>query len=371
MLMVSRPKIISIVGARPQFIKLAPFARALAQKCRHRIVHTGQHFDSAMSGVFFDQLNIPRADINLEIHGGGHGAMTGRMMVQLEKVLIGESPDLVIVYGDTNSTLAGALTASKLSIPIAHVEAGMRSFVPNMPEEINRRVADHVAQLHFCPTPASVANLKQEGIRKGVSLTGDLMYEQLHDSRKLVSQNRAILEKHGLKQRQYCLLTAHRAGNVDDPSRLAKLVELIAGISLPVLFPLHPRTKSRLKQFKLTKRFQSVGNLIVVTPMNYLDLLTSARFARAVLTDSGGLQKEALFLGTPVLTLRAETEWVETVGKGNHLVDLDAEATARVLSRKVKVRPIDYRIRDRRSGRGQRPSKVMADHILNFLEVKK
>jgi UDP-N-acetylglucosamine 2-epimerase len=216
-----------------------------------------------------------------------------------------------------------------------------------------------------------VANLKAEGITKGVSLTGDLMYEQLYDSRTQIARNRSILSKLGLQRKAYCLLTAHRAGNVDDSTRLARLVDLIAAIDLPVLFPLHPRTKSRLREFKLTKRFESLDNLIAVAPLNYLDLLTAAKYARRVLTDSGGLQKEALFLGTPVLTLRAETEWVETIGKGNHLVDLDARRVSNLLSRDLKTKPIDYRIRDRKSGQALRPSNMMTEQILRYPGVKK
>jgi UDP-GlcNAc3NAcA epimerase len=371
MAMAPRLKIISVVGARPQFIKLAPFARAVPRQLIHRIIHTGQHFDSIMSSVFFEQLKIPEADVNLGVHGGEHGAMTGRMMASLERVLIDERPDLVIVYGDTNSTLAGALTAAKLKIPVAHVEAGMRSFVMHMPEEINRRIADHVAQLNLCATPVAVRNLKNEGLSKGVHLTGDLMYEQLHDSRSAINGNREILAEFGLQVKEYCLLTAHRAGNVDDPARLTKLVELIESVDMPVLLPLHPRTKERLRQNKLERRCQKIRHLKIHPPLTYFDLLTVAKFARAVLTDSGGLQKEALFLGTPVLTLRAETEWTETLKWGNYLVDLDARRATQLLGQKLKVKQVDYRIQTEGSERPVRPSQVMLSCITDYLRGKK
>ncbi len=369
--MASHLKIISIVGARPQFVKLAPFARAVPRQLIHRIIHTGQHFDRAMSSVFFHQLQIPEADINLGVHGGEHGAMTGRMMASLESVLIDERPNLVIVYGDTNSTLAGALTAAKLKIPVAHVEAGMRSFVAHMPEEINRRIADHVAQLNLCATPVAVRNLRNEGLNEGVTLTGDLMYEQLHDSGSAINRNREALEKFGLEAKGYYLLTAHRAGNVDSADRLKKLLDIIEGVDLPVLLPLHPRTKSRLSEHKLDKRCEQIEHLNIQPPLNYFDLLTVAKFARAVLTDSGGLQKEALFLGTPVLTLRAETEWTETLKWGNHLVDLDVDAVTKLLSQKLEVRSIDYHVRVSDTARPERPSKIMLSCVIEYLRGKK
>ncbi len=308
-------KIITVVGARPQFIKAAAVSRALrkAHGIRELIVHTGQHFDDAMSAVFFRELSIPEPAYNLDIHGGGHGAMTGRMLAAIEEVLAAEKPDLALVYGDTNSTLAGALAAAKLNIPVAHVEAGLRSFNRRMPEEINRIVADHASALLFCPTRASVENLAAEGIVKGVHHVGDVMFDATLFVRDAAMKDSAILERLGLVPGDYALATLHRAEATDDPARLAALISYLereAG-ARSIVFPIHPRTRQAFARDGLASQ-----RLTLIEPLGYLDLHRLLASAAIVFTDSGGLQKEAYFHGVPCVTLRAETEWVETVANG-------------------------------------------------------
>lgn len=351
----------SIVGARPQFVKLAPLSRALTGQCRHVIVHTGQHYDDNMSQLFFRQLRLPRPQVNLGLSGGRHGAMTGRMLSAIEKLFSTDRPDFVIVYGDTNSTLAGALAAAKLSIPVGHVEAGMRSFVNDMPEEINRRLTDHLAQVLFCPTDTSMKNLRAEGIKQNLVHSGDLMYELLHDSRSVIRAHKQTLRRFNLTADRYLLITAHRAANVDTVENLKRLVEVFRSVDLPTLFPVHPRTRMQLKRNRLWPTLHKLENLILCEPLGYLDTLTAAMHARAVLTDSGGLQKEALFLGTQVLTMREETEWVETLGRGNRLVGLDAKRIRRALDNPQKVGRIPYLIKRRR------PSHIIAATVNRFL----
>ncbi|MEW5994107.1 MAG: UDP-N-acetylglucosamine 2-epimerase (non-hydrolyzing) [Candidatus Zixiibacteriota bacterium] len=359
-----KPKIVSIVGARPQFIKLAALGPVLSKSFHHTIVHTGQHFDDNMSGLFFRQLRIPRADRNLGIDGGSHGAMTGRMLVRIEKALLEEAPDFALTYGDTNSTLAGALAAAKLSIPVGHVEAGMRSFVPDMPEEINRKLTDHVSEILFCPTPTAVKNVRAEGIRKRVVLSGDIMYELLDHSRTRILTNDRILKEFKLKPKGFLLLTVHRAATVDSRTNCEALLDIIRDLPLPVLFPAHPRTRKRLRQFKLTSALRKCRHLRMTAPMGYVDTLAAAARARVVLTDSGGLQKESLFLGTPALILRDETEWVETLKQGNHLVGLDRKKIRRLMSTRLTVRRVHYRIR------GRLPSAIIIDELSRFLAVE-
>ncbi len=360
-MMKSKSKVVSVVGARPQFIKLAPLAKELSKRFRHLIVHTGQHFDINMSDIFFRQLRIPRPRVNLNVAGGTHGAMTGRMLARVEKVLLKEKPDLVLVYGDTNSTLAGALAAAKLSIPVGHVEAGMRSFVANMPEEINRKLTDHVCQILFCPTPVSVKNLKAEGIRKKIVHSGDVMYELLEASRRMIRANRKALTRLGIKETRFLLLTVHRAATVDNEASIRQLVDCIKELPHLTLFPVHPRTRKRLKQFKLWSELKRFDRLIITEPLSYLDTLTAAFYARAVLTDSGGLQKEALFLGTPVLTLREETEWLETLKLGNRLVGLNKDTIVKCLGEKLTVKPIAYRVKNKK------PSRIIVEEVTKLL----
>jgi UDP-GlcNAc3NAcA epimerase len=313
-------KIISVVGARPQFIKLAALSKELRKKHREIILHTGQHYNKELSEVFFSDLSIPKPDYNLGIGSGEHGKQTGRMLEVIEKVLLSEKPDLVIVFGDTNSTLAGALAAAKQNIPVAHVEAGLRSYKKSMPEEINRVLTDHISSLLFCPTPTSVKNLKKEGITKGVHLVGDVMYDSLRDHIEVAERKSRIMQKLSLQKKDYYLVTIHRAENTDIKENLQKVIQIIANLDKKVVFPIHPRTRKKLREFKLLNRLHSLSNLILISPVSYLDMLILEKNSRFVLTDSGGVQKEAYFLGTPCLTLREETEWVETIENGWNLV---------------------------------------------------
>ena len=307
--------LVTVVGARPQFIKAAPVSRALAEQpgARETMVHTGQHFDPEMSQSFFRELELPEPAHNLGIHGGGHGAMTGRMLEALEPILQTERPDAVLVYGDTNSTLAGALAAAKLNIPVAHVEAGLRSFNRRMPEEINRVLADHVSTLLYCPTGAAVGNLAQEGITAGVAKVGDVMYDATLHAAARARASSCILERLRLTDGAFALATVHRAENTDDPAVLSQILDYLrsrAG-SEPMVLPLHPRTRSAVEGAAL-----SLDGLTVVPPCGYLDMHRLLQGATTVYTDSGGLQKEAYFHRTPCVTLRGETEWVETVACG-------------------------------------------------------
>jgi len=307
--------VLTVVGARPQFVKAAPVSRALRRRMREVLVHTGQHYDHEMSASFFEQLDIPAPDRDLGIGSGSHGAMTGRMMEALEAVMVETRPDLVMVYGDTNSTLAGALAAAKLHIPVAHVEAGLRSFDMRMPEEVNRRVTDHVSSLLLCPTTAAVKNLRREGITRGVVNAGDVMMDAVLEN--LARARRSAKPEVVLPPRGFFVATLHRQENVDDDRRLRDILETLAGLPLPVLMPLHPRTRKRAEALGLSPH----GSLRFLRPAPYLEMLLLTGDARAVLTDSGGLQKEAFILGTPCVTMRGSTEWVETVRAGaNRLV---------------------------------------------------
>lgn len=308
------PKIFTVLGARPQFIKAAPVSQALSQSGLDEvIVHTGQHFDALMSDVFFDELAIPKPAYNLEVNSLGHGAMTGRMLEKLEETMLAEKPDLVLIYGDTNSTLAGALAGAKLNIPVAHVEAGLRSFNRRMPEEINRIVADHVSALLFCPTQTAVANLAAEGVTKGVHAVGDVMFDATLAAVKRAGGRSSILETHGLRPGSYAVATIHRAENTDDAERFARVIAWLeaAARETPVVMPVHPRTRKLLAGRGLTP-----AGLTLIDPVGYLDMARLLSQAAAVFTDSGGLQKEAYFHRVPCVTLRDETEWVETIEAG-------------------------------------------------------
>lgn len=326
-------KIISVAGARPQFIKLSALSKELRKRHQEIILHTGQHYDDELSKIFFSELSIPEPDYNLGIGSAEHGEQTGRMLKGIEEVLLFEKPDLVIVYGDTNSTLAGALAAVKQKIPVAHVEAGLRSFKRSMPEEINRILTDQVSSLLFCPTKTSVQNLRKEGITRGVHLVGDVMYDSLRQHIKRAEKVSGILKKLNLSKKNFYLITIHRAENTDIKENLKKIVEILTGLDKKTVFPIHPRTKKSLSEFNLLGKLKSKEQLHVIDPVSYLDMLILEKNARCVLTDSGGVQKEAFFLKTPCLTLREETEWVETVESGwNELVGLDRER----LDRSVK-----------------------------------
>ncbi|MGD9806857.1 MAG: non-hydrolyzing UDP-N-acetylglucosamine 2-epimerase [Hyphomicrobiaceae bacterium] len=308
-------KILTVVGARPQFIKASPVSHALANtgKVNEILVHTGQHFDAGMSDVFFEELAIPKPAYNLEVSNLGHGAMTGRMLEKIEEVMLAEKPDLCLIYGDTNSTVAGALAAAKLHIPVAHVEAGLRSFNRRMPEEINRVLADHVSAYLFCPTTTAVDNLKSEGIISGVHHVGDVMYDVTLSAVRRAKTQSHILERLNVTAGTYAVATIHRAENTDDPERFAAVMNWLslAGRDTPIIMPVHPRTRKLMLASGITPE-----NVQLIEPLGYLDMALLTHNAAAVFTDSGGLQKEAYFHRVPCVTLRDETEWVETVDAG-------------------------------------------------------
>lgn len=320
-------KVLTVVGARPQFIKAAAVSRVIRNShagCIDEVlVHTGQHFDTNMSQIFFDELAIPHPKFNLEISGGTHGAMTGRMLEAIENVLLDEKPDWVLIYGDTNSTLAGALAAAKLHIPVAHVEAGLRSFNMKMPEEVNRILADRVSSRLFCPTETAVKNLAREGVTEGVSLVGDVMYDVSLHYRDVARLRSDALARLGLNEGEYVLATCHRAENTDDPDRLSAIVHALAELAVhqPVVLPIHPRTAKILAEQGL---MASMKDIALVEPLPYLDMIRLEQSARVIVTDSGGVQKEAFFYEVPCVTMRDETEWTETVRLGwNRLVGAD------------------------------------------------
>lgn len=313
--MSDRLKVMTVLGARPQFIKAAPLSRALGASGTivEVMVHTGQHFDANMSDVFFEELGLPKPDYNLEIHGGGHGEMTARMLQELEVVMLAERPAGVVVFGDTNSTLAAALAASKLHIPVFHVEAGLRSFNRAMPEEINRVVADHLSALLFCPSPQAMANLKVEGISRGAHLVGDVMYDATLHAREAAAGRTQILAALNLSPRGFSVCTIHRAENTNDLEQLGRVLAYLeqAAESTTIIWPVHPRTRAVMEAAGLApKGFKPID------PIGYLDLHCLLANAASVFTDSGGLQKEAYFHRVPCVTLRDETEWVETIEAG-------------------------------------------------------
>jgi UDP-GlcNAc3NAcA epimerase len=335
---------LSIVGARPQFVKAAMIAAAIREhnrqpgsaRIRHTLVHTGQHYDKNLSDVFFNELPLPEPKHHLGVGSGSHGKQTAALLERIETVLLEEEPDVAIVYGDTNSTVGGALAAAKLKIRIAHIEAGLRSFNRGMPEELNRVATDHLSSLLFCPTGTAVRNLKREGITDGVFLTGDVMLDAVVTFRSLAEKRSRVIPELGLEPSGYILLTIHRAENTDSVEQMVKVVELIAQLKRPTVFPIHPRTRDRLastpKLRKLNRALLNAGNLRVIDPVSYLDMLALESRARLILTDSGGVQKEAYFLGVPCLTLRDETEWTETLKGGwNRLVDAPSQDTLPLL----------------------------------------
>jgi UDP-GlcNAc3NAcA epimerase len=301
--------ILTVVGARPQFIKAAAVSRTLRRQVREILVHTGQHYDAAMSDRFFQELEIPVPDRHLAVGSGAHGEQTGRMLAGIERAIVETRPDKVLVYGDTNSTLAGALAAAKLQVPVIHIEAGLRSFNRAMPEEINRVLVDHVSDLLCCPSPASAANLAAEGIARGVHVTGDVMRDLL--DRALPAVDPTVLDRYGVRRGGYVLLTIHRAGNTDDLDRLRGILAVMSASPDPVIFPVHPRTRQALGDLPSTD-----GAIRLIEPVGYLEMLALERDARLVATDSGGVQKEAYWLGVRCATLRDETEWTETVDAG-------------------------------------------------------
>lgn len=310
-------KVLTVVGARPQFIKAAPLSRVIRQEAEEILVHTGQHYDKTMSEIFFEELNIPVPEYNLHVGSKSHGAQTGEMLNKVEEVLLKEKPDCVLVYGDTNSTLAGALAAAKLHIPVAHVEAGLRSFNRRMPEEINRVLTDHMSEWLFCPTQTAVQHLATEGITKGVHLCGDVMLDAVKYNSRLANEKSSILQELGLSAGSYILITLHRAENTDDPARLREIIGAINELPMPAVLPLHPRTRGKLAQYGLEI---SNPRVQLIEPVGYLDMLQLEVHANKILTDSGGVQKEAFFAQVPCITMRDETEWTETVTLGTNLL---------------------------------------------------
>ncbi len=309
---MAKKTVASIVGARPQFIKAAPVSRALASQVKEVLIHTGQHYDYEMSEVFFEEMEMRKPDINLGIGGGSHGEQTGRMLVELDRTLATIQPDLVLVYGDTNSTLAGALAAVKMHKPVAHVEAGLRSFNRKMPEEVNRLLTDHISTLLFCPTRTAIENLKKEGITQGVFHVGDVMFDAIQHDLSRAQKSSKILTELGLQRGGYALATIHRAANTDDANLLAAIVSALNSLPTRVIFPLHPRTKKMISKFGI----KTGSNLTFIAPVGRLDFLLLQENANCILTDSGGMQKEAYILGVRCITLRGETEWTETIEAG-------------------------------------------------------
>lgn len=315
-------KLISVVGARPEFIQAAPVSRALRKKHQEILAHTGQHYDYLMSQTFFDELDIPAPDHNLEVGSGSHATQTAEILIRFEDLLLKEKPDCVIVRGDTNSTLAGALAASKLHIPTVHIEAGERSFDRRMPEEINRLVADKLSSAFFCVSQTAVRQLADEGIEKNVYWVGDVMLDANIANRPIARQKSTVLSRLELAPCKYGLVTVHRAANTDDPSRLTSIVTALSQVDEIVVFPVHPRTRGALQ--KLDRQFGE--NVRLIEPVGYYDMMVLEENARIIATDSGGVQREAYFMRKPCLTLRDETEWTETVQAGwNKLVGVDVE----------------------------------------------
>lgn len=322
-------KIATVLGARPQFIKAAVIHRAIVRhneaKADRRLIeslliHTGQHYDYLLSQVFFDQLDLPEPDYHLGVGPAGRGRQLGLMAARATEVLALVQPDIVLVYGDTNSTVAGALAAAGLNMPIAHIEAGLRSFDPDMPEERNRLVTDHLSRLLFCPTATAVANLEQEEVKAGVHQVGDVTYDSLLFSLEFAQERSAVMNKLKLKPKGYLLVTVHRADNADDPARLRNIIEALVAIGEKAVLPLHPRTKKTLAGAGLLKEYGATDKLMFIEPLSYFDMIVLTKQARVVLTDSGGLQREAYLLKVPCLTLRQETEWVETLADGANIL---------------------------------------------------
>jgi len=327
-------RILTVIGNRPQFVKAAAVSRVLRQAHDELIVHSGQHYDDELSRVFFEELGVPEPDRQLDAGGGSNTAQTARILGLLEGAVAKAAPDLVLVYGDTNTTLAGALAAAQAGVAVGHVEAGMRSFDRSMPEELNRVLTDHAADLLLCSTQTAVDNLRREGAAGEVHLVGDVMADVSLAFRAIAEQRSTALDRQGLEPGGYLLATAHRAGNVDDPARLERLVDLLERLPGTTVLPLHPRTAVRLEATGLRDRLESAPGLKLLPPLGYLDFMKLAMNAAAVLTDSGGVQKEAYLLGVRCVTLRESTEWVETVESGwNTLVGLDAAAALAALER--------------------------------------
>jgi UDP-GlcNAc3NAcA epimerase len=337
-------KILTVVGNRPQFIKAAAVSGPLRERHEEVLVHTGQHYDDSLSRVFFAELGLARPDRELGIGGGTNTSQTARMLTALEPLLAEVRPDAVLVYGDTNTTLAGSLAAAQTHTPVVHVEAGMRSHDRTMPEELNRVLTDHLSTLLLCPSETAARNLRAESVVGRIEVIGDVMVDVAMQRQSSARADERTPAEHGVQSGEYLLLTAHRAGNVDDPERLRALVDLVAALPAPVVFPLHPRTRARLLDAGFIAKLERIASLRLTEPLGYVEFSALLCQARAVLTDSGGVQKEAYLAGVPCVTLRANTEWVETVETGwNTLVDLDAGGALAALRRKPPAeRPTLY-----------------------------
>ena len=348
----SQMKIVTIVGARPQFIKAAMVSRAILEhnknnspKIKELLLHTGQHYDKNMSDIFFSGMGIPQPTWQLNCGSGTHGKMTGQMVIEIEQILIDTLPDYVLVYGDTNSTLAGALAASKLNIPIAHIEAGLRSFNKQMPEEINRILTDHMSSLLFCPTLTAVQNLHNEGIEEDVYHVGDVMYDAALSFGSIAESKSTILSDLNIESEEFILCTVHRAENTDNVERIKQIIIALDAIgveSRPIVLPLHPRTRKSLEKLNLFQVLETHPGIIITEPLSFLDMVMLEKHALTILTDSGGVQKEAYFHKTPCVTLRDETEWVETVKAGwNQIAGYKAASIIYCLNNAPKQKKID------------------------------
>lgn len=332
-------KLLTIAGTRPQLIKVAAVSREIRKHFTEVLVNTGQHYDYNMAGVFFEQLHIPKPDYDLGVGSMSHGSQTGNMMIKIEEVVEKEAPDAVVVYGDTNSTLAGALVASKLHIPVLHIEAGLRSFNKKMPEEVNRVMTDHVSELLFAPTDLAVTNLKDENVTDGVHQIGDVMYDAVLYNMSIAEASHS-LDELGLTPKSFILGTIHRAENTDNEAKMISIVDAFLELDSKVFLPLHPRTKGKLASYNLLNKLESSAHVILSEPVSYLEMLLLEKNAAAIVTDSGGVQKEAYFAKVPCFTLRDETEWVETVETGwNQLVNPLEQNLADLIS---SFEPKDY-----------------------------
>lgn len=352
-------KIITVIGARPQFIKAAAVSNVLRLEHHEVMIHTGQHYDDNMSKIFFDELKIPQPDYHLNVGSGNHGKQTGQMLEKIEEILLAEKPDGVLVYGDTNSTLAGALAASKLLIPVAHIEAGLRSFNKAMPEEQNRIVTDHLSKLLFAPTETAMRNLHHEGLAEQAYHTGDVMYDAMLHFSKLAEQNLEILDQHGLVSGKFILVTIHRAENTNDIDRLKSIVEALNECGQSIVLPMHPRTRKFIADYKLS--FSEHVKLI--DPIGYLDTIRLEKHCAKLVTDSGGCQKEAFFMNKPCITMRDETEWVETVENGWNVI-VGADKT-KILSAIEEFVPTQPKINH--FGEGDAGAKIVA-HLGKLLQ---
>ena len=345
-------KILTVIGARPQFIKCAPVSKVIRKYFKEVLVHTGQHYDHEMSSAFFEELNIPEPDYDLGVGSDSHSAQTAKMLIALEKVVEKNKPDLMMVYGDTNSTLAGSLVASKLLIPLAHVEAGLRSYNRNMPEEINRICSDRISDLLFCPTGTAKKNLENEDIRKNVYMVGDVMKDLILHTIRSKNFKKRYLGNILFRKEPFCYLTIHRQENTDDAARFKKIFNLIGNVKYKVIFPMHPRTRKQIHKNKI----KMPDNVCITKPISYFESLAFQMNAEFVITDSGGIQKESYILGTPCITIRDETEWTETLKNGfNKLVGVD---TKKFMSAVDKCITLKLKPNDNLFGHGDASEKI-------------